>query len=164
MKYLLALLLAPVVLCVHAQSLTPEVQASSGDFYTGGGVTLSWTLGETVTETYSSPSNIVTQGFQQPDVTVTKVEEATAGVNVVVFPNPTAGQLSVELTSVASRKMQLELVDINGRLLHSQQAEVPAGVQTLTMDIASLAAGQYMLRVKDTGKKTESVYRIQKNK
>ena len=163
MKYLFALLFVSATFCLQAQSLTPEVQASSGDFYTGGGVTLSWTLGETVTETYSNPSNVITQGFQQPDVTVTKIEEANAGINVVVFPNPSAGQLNVELTSVASRKMQLELVDINGRLVHTQEAEVPAGVQTLTMNIASITAGHYVLRVKDTVKKTQSVYKIQKN-
>lgn len=163
MKYLFALLFVPATLCAQAQSLTPEVQSSSGDFYSGGGVTLSWTLGEMATETYSNPSNVVTQGFQQPDVTVTKTEEANAGINVVVFPNPSAEQLNIELTSVASRKMKLELIDINGRLVHTQQTEVPAGVQTLSMNIASLAAGQYVLRVKDTVKNTQSTYKIQKN-
>ncbi|MBC8488731.1 MAG: hypothetical protein H8D45_22130 [Bacteroidetes bacterium] len=51
---------------VAAQSLSPEVIASSGDYYENANASLSWTLGEIATETYSNASNILTQGFQQP--------------------------------------------------------------------------------------------------
>lgn len=163
MKYIFVLLFAGAAFCVRAQSLTPEVQASSGDFYTGAGVTLSWTLGEAASETYSNASNSLTQGFQQPEMTITKVEETNAGVSVNVFPNPSAHQLNVELTLAASSSIELELFDINGRLIHTQKANVDAGKQILSMNIVSLAAGQYVLRVKDTDKKTQSTYKIQKN-
>ena len=162
MKYLFALLFVPAAFCAQAQTLTPQVQASSGDFYTGAGTTLSWTLGEAVTETYSNASNSLTQGFQQPDLTITKVEEANALVNINVFPNPSAHQVNVELTSTAASKMQLELFDINGKQVHSQQADVSAGKQKLSMNISSLAAGQYILKVRDTEKQTQSTYKIQK--
>jgi hypothetical protein len=140
------------------------VQASSGDFYSGGGATLSWTLGEAATETYSNTSNALTQGFQQPDLTITKVEEADAGVSVTVFPNPSAGQLNVSLSSAAARRVKLELLDASGRLVHTQQADVPAGDQSLSMSLASLAAGQYLLRITDTEQNTQSTYKILKNK
>lgn len=48
------------------QSLSPFVIASSGDYFTGAGTTLSWTLGEPVTETLSGGGIILAQGFQQP--------------------------------------------------------------------------------------------------
>ncbi|MCD4694622.1 MAG: hypothetical protein K8S16_00165 [Bacteroidales bacterium] len=53
-------------LTVAAQSLSPEVIASSGDYYEGTNNSISFTLGEIATETYSNGSNILTQGFQQP--------------------------------------------------------------------------------------------------
>ncbi|MEZ5197256.1 MAG: hypothetical protein R2764_12900 [Bacteroidales bacterium] len=49
-----------------AQSVSPEVVASSGDYYEGTNGSLSWTLGEIATETYSAGGVILTQGFQQP--------------------------------------------------------------------------------------------------
>src|SRR5687768_17317651 len=70
-KILLTVLLFSGILFANAQSLSPKVIASSGGFYTSGGVTLSWTLGETFTTTLSSPNNILTQGFQQPYIKVT---------------------------------------------------------------------------------------------
>ncbi|QQS30849.1 MAG: hypothetical protein IPM47_07970 [Sphingobacteriales bacterium] len=51
-----------------AQSLSPQVVASGGGYGTGGGYTLSYTVGEPVIATLSGGSNILTQGFHQPDL------------------------------------------------------------------------------------------------
>ena len=51
---------------IFAQSVSPEVVASAGDYYENANVSLSWTLGEIATETYSTGNIILTQGFQQP--------------------------------------------------------------------------------------------------
>lgn len=51
---------------VGAQSLSPQVIASSGGYYSNAAGSLSFTVGETVTQTYTSGSNMLTQGFQQP--------------------------------------------------------------------------------------------------
>lgn len=47
---------------LHAQ----QVVASAGGYFEGNNVTLSWTLGEPVTETFTGSDVILTQGFQQP--------------------------------------------------------------------------------------------------
>ncbi|MEZ5082109.1 MAG: hypothetical protein R2750_01450 [Bacteroidales bacterium] len=51
---------------IYAQSVSPEVISSAGDYYEGTNVSLSWTLGEIATETYTNGNVILTQGFQQP--------------------------------------------------------------------------------------------------
>ena len=48
------------------ESLAQEVVATSGSYYEGNGVTMSFTIGEPVTETYVTGNAILTQGFQQP--------------------------------------------------------------------------------------------------
>ncbi|MEM1358204.1 MAG: T9SS type A sorting domain-containing protein [Bacteroidota bacterium] len=63
--YNLALVLSTCAL--SAQSLTPEVVASAGETFSNGSLTLEWTLGEIMTETYTGDI-ILTQGFHQPDV------------------------------------------------------------------------------------------------
>lgn len=64
---------------VIAQSTSPEVIASSGDYYESANASLSWTMGELATETYSSGVNTLTQGFQQPKGVTVK------GVDILVF-------------------------------------------------------------------------------
>jgi hypothetical protein len=66
MKTLFKLLSFAIICSAQAQSLSPTVIASSGGYSTGTDVSLSWTLGEIATETYSNGSYILTQGFQQP--------------------------------------------------------------------------------------------------
>lgn len=56
---------------VHAQSLSPQVIATSGGYYSNAAGSLSFTVGETVTPTITSGGYTLTQGFQQPfDLTI----------------------------------------------------------------------------------------------
>jgi hypothetical protein len=52
-----------------AQSIQPSVIASEGGYFQQGNATLSWTIGETVTQSYFQTFQQLTQGFQQPDRT-----------------------------------------------------------------------------------------------
>jgi hypothetical protein len=51
---------------ISAQSVSPQVVSSAGDYFEGTNASLSWTLGEIATETFNSENVILTQGFQQP--------------------------------------------------------------------------------------------------
>ena len=67
MKRIQILLTATLIsFYASAQSLSPQVIASAGGYASSGGVSLSWTLGETFTTTLQNGNNILTQGFQQP--------------------------------------------------------------------------------------------------
>lgn len=67
MKYILLFAIAVLfVWQTQAQSLSPQVISPSGDYFEGSNASLSWTLGELATETYTSGDVILTQGFQQP--------------------------------------------------------------------------------------------------
>jgi len=67
MKHILTILLAVLIpVYILAQSVSPEVVSSAGDYYENANVSLSWTLGEIATETYTNGNIILTQGFQQP--------------------------------------------------------------------------------------------------
>lgn len=50
----------------QAQSLTPNVIASAGAYISNSTGSLSFTIGETITQTLSSTTHKLTQGFQQP--------------------------------------------------------------------------------------------------
>ena len=58
-----------IVTC-NAQTLSPKVIPSTGGYFTGGGNSLSWTMGETVTQTFQNGYIVLTQGEQQPYITL----------------------------------------------------------------------------------------------
>lgn len=67
MKILIILLFIAIVpICTNAQTLSPSVTPSAGGYFTGGGNSLSWTMGETFNTTLQSGNKMLTQGFQQP--------------------------------------------------------------------------------------------------
>jgi hypothetical protein len=53
-------------LSASGQMASPEVIASGGDYFQNDNISLSFTVGETITETFSNGDVTLTQGFQQP--------------------------------------------------------------------------------------------------
>jgi len=54
----------------NGQTVSPSVLPSAGGYYEAGNASLSWTIGEAVTNTLQTGSNVLSQGFQQPEVQV----------------------------------------------------------------------------------------------
>jgi len=66
MKNSTTFLIILIYAALSFQAKAQQVIASSGGFYEGENINLSWTLGEPVIETFSGGGVILTQGFQQP--------------------------------------------------------------------------------------------------
>ncbi|MCF8238977.1 MAG: T9SS type A sorting domain-containing protein [Saprospiraceae bacterium] len=64
-----------------------------------------------------------------------------------VYPNPTTGQLQVNLPQLAGISNRLEVVDLTGRLLISQV--IPVGERSQQVDLSGLSGGLYFLRWTD---------------
>lgn len=69
-KLLILFTLIGLTVLIYGQSLNPEVISTSGDYFENSNASLSWTLGETVTETFENSNFFLTQGFQQPVIGV----------------------------------------------------------------------------------------------
>ncbi|MGM0408402.1 MAG: hypothetical protein ACQERU_10480 [Bacteroidota bacterium] len=68
----------------YSQSNDYNVIPSSGNCFNS----LSWTLGECITETFQTTEIILTQGFQQSFFLITSLDECTVeGFSVKVYPN-----------------------------------------------------------------------------
>jgi hypothetical protein len=75
MKYKYSLFLILILNHGFAQFITPDVVASSGAHFNTGNTQLSWTLGEPLTDTYTTGGNILTQCFQQTELLIMGLEE-----------------------------------------------------------------------------------------
>lgn len=80
--------------------------------------TLSWTVGEFVTETYVSASEgkTLTQGILQPDLIITAIDDpAKIDFIVNLYPNPTISFVILETDQLDG--ISYELYDISGNIL-----------------------------------------------
>ena len=109
--------------------------ASSGDHFTGTNAQLSWTIGETMIETFGNGSNQLTQGFHQTNLMVTAVEDLSESFQVSVFPNPATDVLNIEWSEI-SDPLTLTLYDATGKLLLRQKALDKT--MTKTLDLTGL--------------------------
>ena len=70
----------------------------------------------------------------------------TTSVNI--FPNPTNGIINVEFEKVASKVVNIEIVNVFGQLVYSDSRSVD---RNLSIDLAFLQNGIYMLKLKADG-------------
>lgn len=68
-----------VILHCNTEMSAQSLISTAGGYYTGNGISLSWSLGEPVVETFSGGSVILTQGFQQPFFYCSQIIDIPAG-------------------------------------------------------------------------------------
>jgi len=162
MKHLL--LLFPFALLTIGQavgqSITPEIQSTSGAYYTGTNAQLSWTMGEPIIETVSSTSSIITQGFQQPEYDIVGIDEnPETSWQVTVFPNPTSNNMQIQIQNPANAEFNICLTDLTGRQLLEKDI---GNSSSYTIDMTSYAVSSYFLRVTTKEGMTVQTFKIQK--
>ncbi|MCO6489273.1 MAG: T9SS type A sorting domain-containing protein [Phaeodactylibacter sp.] len=135
---------------LHSQdTLTIERQviATAGGYAvdTDSGLSLSWTIGEPITETVYGNTLILTQGFQQPDslnTVGTNVKEVPLEeLGLKVFPNPAAFEINIQIAKPEMMPLWLRVFDSNGRMTFTRLITQ----ETSTLDVSSLASGSYYL-------------------
>lgn len=141
LQLLLLLLWVPLLAQVTQER---TVVASGGDQMTSGSLSLSWTLGETMTETTTAAGIIVSQGFQQEGLNPTGTHDTRLPFEVAVFPNPTSN--AVHVTAETTQPIAAELVATDGRVLQQRILDFAEGKATISL--ANLPAATYYLMLK----------------
>lgn len=67
--------------------------------------------------------------------------------NISIYPNPASAQFSVQISSLSTQQIQLQLTDMQGHVLYTSKSNITKGVQSLPIDISKFANGNYMLLV-----------------
>ena len=144
---------------IFAQSVTPSILSTTGDYYANAAGSLSWTLGEPVIETYSDATNILTQGFQQTAYSITAVNNIPQpGLNISVFPNPFISAFTI--SSDGSKQLYAEIVDESGRMLFKKTLSIG----NTQMNVSSLSDAIYILKVYDNSGLPVRTFKIEKTK
>jgi hypothetical protein len=129
-------------LSLIGQRLQPSVLASAGGVIqlpqTG---TLSWTLGEIIVEQVREERFLLTQGFQQAELTIsTSYYNTDFAFAIHMYPNPASDH--VVLGSDYPGLLKFILTDLSGKLIHEGSFmthhqfpvdQIPAGHYSLTV-------------------------------
>ena len=144
----------------YSQSISPEIWAASGEYFTGTNAALSWTIGESVIETFSGTNAILTQGFQQSLYTITSIEETPDNkYQLSVYPNPAAESLTLSKGEGTKQSiLNIELIDINGKRLFNDHIEGT----TKQIDLSKYVSSIYFIKVYDENSKLLKTFKIQK--
>jgi hypothetical protein len=139
-----------------SQMLTPEVYASSGDYFTAANGSLSWTLGECVMETYTNTNNILTQGFQQSEYLITSIKEnSDVLIPVCIYPNPTMGLLNIHSDVLDKKELKVEMYDASGRLIHSAFLH-----DDIILNLSDFKNCEYFIKVSDTSRNSVNTFKL----
>ena len=158
-KIILIAISIPICDCIYSQSISPEVYATSGEHYTGTNATLSWTIGESVIETFSGTNAILTQGFQQSQYSITSIEEVPDNTyKICVYPNPAIDLININIQSVDKSSFKVELIDLQGKRLFYQNINS----NNKTLDLKQFDSSIYFLKVYTNDNKLLKAYKITK--
>ena len=85
---------------------------------------------------------------------VVGLEEIITGIDFKLFPNPSGiNEINLSFMSIENSSLQVNIVDLNGRLLKQVREQIGTGEQTISIDISSFSKGSYFMRLNDGNRK-----------
>ena len=92
-----------------------ELISSSGDYYETSELSLEWSIGEIMTETFTEGSLILTQGLHQSYFTITALDELPPTLsNISVYPNPATQYFYI---NTSQTDLKYTITDIAGKII-----------------------------------------------
>ncbi len=144
-KIALPLGLSFILLFFQSGLFAQEVVATSGDYNSTAQGSLSWTLGEVVTETVTNGPYILTQGFQQDYENLLEIEETQDLITFNVFPNPFTD--FVTITTERDVEIDVYIRDAQSKVVLSQSVLLGGGLKQTSIALSELAPGCYFVTI-----------------
>lgn len=148
---------------LKAQSISPEVVASSGNFFDDGSVNLSWTLGEIATESIADANHLITQGFQQTFLLAVSVAAAEKNdFSILLYPNPTVNDVTLAFSNSDESEYEIKVYNHLGQNIFFKNI-LTSNMQKnfFTLNLGDFASGQYMIEIAQKNK-TLKTFKVQK--
>ena len=113
-------ILLVILFGLSAQAQMQNVTATSGGNFDGASRSISFTIGEPVVGLISAGDVIVTQGFLQPHLIVTAINEMKGmAFQIQAFPNPTTDYVNIATNTDLPAGSSWQLYDLKSRILAS---------------------------------------------
>lgn len=141
MKHIIIFLFLVTPFTVKSQSLDRHTIGTAGAYNEDTNAALSWTIGETMIETFANSSHTLTQGFHQGSLSVTAlINQPAFGVDINVYPNPVQSRLTIEADVQGA---EYRIVNMQGKVVKTGNISETA----LQIDLSDLSNGNYLLKI-----------------
>ena len=123
-----------------------EVIATAGEFGTSSEGSLSWTLGEVVSETVSTPDFQLTQGFQQVQEGFLGLSNESNSNDLFIYPNPFNSEVNV-VTNDLYGQYSLIIFDYQTKIILERDILFSPACNQMTLNLSMLPAGFYYVEL-----------------
>jgi hypothetical protein len=158
MKRAIFILISILIALSATAQVKQEVIASAGGYNTNGGLSISWTLGETIIPTFKNGNLVLTHGFQSQLIITTIEENIDVMVNLKIFPNPASEIVNIQFDAPVEGEIIVYLLDSQGKLVKKDIIESTMVEKQINMQ--DLAGGIYYIKL--VKGKLENVYKVVK--
>jgi hypothetical protein len=133
--------------------LAQQVVATAGSTHVTGSGSISYTIGEGVSQTLTHGDKTLTQGFHQTTVSVKILSELKElDFTITVSPNPASDILKIKVTKETVSGLQYSLSDIYGKLIFQKNIESDESI----VFVNQLKVGLYILVIKEGTKELKT--------
>mgnify|MGYP000953584297 FL=1 len=153
------LLLVTGLLWAGLAQAQESANASGGDA-TGSGGTVAYSVGQVVYTTNTNATGTVSQGVQQAyEIFTVGIKETELNISLSVFPNPTADNLTLQISDYNNEILRYQLIDMQGKIIDARQISA----QQTQIDMNSLPSATYFINVVNQENKIVKSFKIIKN-
>lgn len=133
-----------IILCLlfSMKVTAQQVIANAGEFWNNSEGSLSWTIGEVVTETVTTTSYQLTQGFQQIQEGYLVLSDNLFLNDITIFPNPFSSEVKIQ-TNYKHAVFDLIVFDYQNKIVYQNEILFSPACEQLTIDLSVLDAGYY---------------------
>lgn len=139
-----------ILLTINSEQVYSQTSFNAGSHHaTIGQSQFEYSFAEmSLVSTERNSNLIVTQGYHQPHLNssaTSTLHETPWAANVKVYPNPVQNMLNVEINLIQFDEINIEFIDLSGKILFQQLINQKNGYNILTMNLSEYAAGAYVL-------------------
>lgn len=137
-----------------------ESPTAAGGDATGSGGTVAYSVGQVVYTTNTDASGTVSQGVQQAyEIFTVGIKETELNISLSVFPNPTANNLTLQISDYNNEKLSYQLFDMQGKQLSNGQVTA----QQTQINMNGFPSATYFINVVNHENKKFQSFKIIKN-
>jgi hypothetical protein len=131
---------------IYAWSVPAGTQILSGQGTTSISITAGNTSGDIMVAVMDSCGSMDTTIFPLTINVCTGIQSVNNSFAINVYPNPNDGVCTISIANASSSTL-LEIVDLQGKVVYSENMSDVNGNVTKQLDLSSLAGGAYFLKV-----------------
>ncbi len=146
----LNVLFGAMSLMLSAQTLSPTVISSGGNFYQNAALSLAQTVGElSMTKTFFN-NLILTQGFHQSEIIISEVNSFSEEIiDFGIYPNPSDDFIYISSLSSHFDDCTIEIYDLMGRRIYNYMFKgSDQGLGKIKINTSEWISGRYILTIR----------------